>query len=54
MKPSDSGWKRKSSLKESATSAEENKTILLWFLDELKKGNLDIIDEVFSPNFRRV
>jgi predicted ester cyclase len=32
-------------------SAEENKATLLRFLDELKKDNLDIIDEVFSPNF---
>jgi hypothetical protein len=35
-------------------SAEENKATLLRFLDEFKKGNLAIIDEVFSPNFRRV
>ena len=32
-------------------SAEENKAIFLRFLDELKKGNLGIIDEVCSPNF---
>lgn len=35
-------------------SAEANKATLLRFLDELEKGNLDIINEVFSPNFRRV
>jgi ketosteroid isomerase-like protein len=32
-------------------SAEENKTILLRFLQELGKGNLDIVDEVCSPDF---
>ncbi len=32
-------------------SAEENKAIFLRFLDELRKGNLGIIDEVCSPNF---
>ncbi len=32
-------------------SAEENKATLLRLLNELKKGNLDFIDEVFSPNF---
>jgi steroid delta-isomerase-like uncharacterized protein len=32
-------------------SAEANKAILLHAIDELNKGNLDFIDEVFSPNF---
>jgi hypothetical protein len=32
-------------------SAEENKTILLRFIHELGKGNLDIVDEVCSPDF---
>lgn len=32
-------------------SAEENKATLLRLLDELRKGNLDTIDDVFSPNF---
>ena len=32
-------------------SAEENKAIIVRVIDELKKGNLGIIDEVFSPNF---
>ena len=32
-------------------SAEENKATLLRAIDELNKGNLDFIDDVFSPNF---
>jgi len=32
-------------------SAEENKAIFLRFVEELKRGNLGIIDEVCSPNF---
>ena len=32
-------------------SAEENKASLLRAVDELNKGNLGFIDEVFSPNF---
>ena len=32
-------------------SAEENKATLLRAIDELNKGNLDFIDQVFSPNF---
>ena len=32
-------------------SAEENKAIMLRALDALAKGNLDIIDELFSPSF---
>ncbi len=32
-------------------SPEENKAVFLRFVDELKKGNLGIIDEVCSPNF---
>jgi predicted ester cyclase len=31
--------------------AEQNKAIFLRFLDELRKGNLDIIEEVCSSNF---
>jgi predicted ester cyclase len=32
-------------------AAEENKAIFLHFLDELRKGNPGIIDEVCSPHF---
>ena len=32
-------------------SAEEKKAIMLRALDALAKGNLDIIDELFSPSF---
>ena len=32
-------------------SAEENKATLLRAIDELNKGNLDFIDQTFSPNF---
>jgi len=32
-------------------SAEENKALILRFLDEYRKGNGGIIDEVFSANF---
>src|SRR5215472_7699790 len=32
-------------------TAEQNKVIFLRFLDELRKGNFDIIAEVCSPNF---
>jgi len=32
-------------------SAEENKAIFLRFVKELGKGNLDIVDEVCSPDF---
>jgi len=32
-------------------SAEENKATLLHAIDELNKGNLGFIDDVFSPNF---
>jgi steroid delta-isomerase-like uncharacterized protein len=33
------------------SSAEENKTIVRRFLEELVKGNLDVIDELLSPDF---
>jgi predicted ester cyclase len=33
------------------TTAEQNKAIFLRFVDELRKGNLAIIDEVCSPDF---
>ena len=33
-------------------SAQENKAISLRFIEELGRGNLDIVDEVCSPNFR--
>jgi hypothetical protein len=32
-------------------TAEENKAIFLRFIDELRRGNLDAIDEFCSPNF---
>jgi len=32
-------------------SAQENKAILLRALDELNRGNLDVIDQLFSPTF---
>jgi predicted ester cyclase len=32
-------------------SAEENKKIFLRFIAELGKGNLDVVDEVCSPDF---
>jgi ketosteroid isomerase-like protein len=32
-------------------SAEENKAIFLRFVDEIRKGNLGVIDEVCSANF---
>jgi hypothetical protein len=32
-------------------TAEQNKAIFLRFVDELRKGNFDIIDEVCSPDF---
>jgi len=32
-------------------SAEENKAIFLRFVDEIKKGNLRVVDEVCSPSF---
>jgi hypothetical protein len=32
-------------------TAEQNKAIILRFVDELRKGNLAIIDEVCSPDF---
>lgn len=32
-------------------TAEENKVIFLRFVDELRKGNLAIVDEVCSPKF---
>jgi hypothetical protein len=32
-------------------SAEENKAIFLRFVNELGKGNLDIVDELCSPDF---
>jgi len=32
-------------------SAEENKAIFIRFMKELGKGNLDIVDEVCSPDF---
>src|SRR5215211_4910287 len=33
------------------SSAEENKVIVRRFLEELAKGNLDVIDELLSPDF---
>jgi len=33
------------------SSAEENKAIVRRFLEELAKGNLDVIDELLVPNF---
>jgi steroid delta-isomerase-like uncharacterized protein len=33
------------------SSAEENKAIVRRFLEELVKGNLDVIDELLSPDF---
>jgi ketosteroid isomerase-like protein len=33
------------------SSAEENKAIVRYFLKELDKGNLDVIDELLSPDF---
>ena len=32
-------------------TAEQNKAIFLRFIDELRKGNLAIVDEVCSPDF---
>src|SRR5690349_1317215 len=32
-------------------TAEQNKAIFLRFIDELRRGNLAIIDEVCSPEF---
>jgi SnoaL-like polyketide cyclase len=37
--------------KEVSMSAEENKAIFLRFVDEIKKGNLGVIDEVCSASF---
>jgi predicted ester cyclase len=34
-----------------SSEAEENKAIVRRFLEELAKGNLDVIDEVLSPVF---
>ena len=34
-------------------SAEENKEVIRKFFEELGKGNLDIVDEVYSPNLVR-
>jgi hypothetical protein len=31
-------------------SAQENKAVLLRFVEEFNRGNLTIVDEVFSPN----
>src|SRR5215212_9333956 len=33
------------------SSAEENKVIVRRFLEELARGNLDVIDELLSPDF---
>ena len=33
-------------------SAEKNKAIFIRFIEELGRGNLAIVDEVCSPNFR--
>src|SRR5215211_8745576 len=33
------------------SSAEENKVIVRRFLEELAKGNLDVIDELLAPDF---
>jgi predicted ester cyclase len=33
------------------SSAEENKILVRRFLEELAKGNLDLIDELLSPDF---
>jgi len=33
-------------------SAQENKAIFIRFIEELGRGNVGIIDEVCSPNFR--
>jgi predicted ester cyclase len=33
------------------SSAEENKALVRRFLEELAKGNLDLIDELLSPDF---
>ena len=32
-------------------SAEENKALVRRFLEELVKGNLDVVDELLSPDF---
>lgn len=32
-------------------SAEHNKAIFMRFMDEVGKGNLEVVDEVFSPDF---
>ena len=34
-----------------SSEAEQNKAIVLRFLEELVKGNLDVIDELLSPDF---
>ena len=34
-----------------SSRAEENKAIVRRFEEELAKGNLDIIDEMLSPDF---
>ena len=33
------------------SSAEENKALVRRFLEELDRGNLDVIDELLSPDF---
>src|SRR5215208_1969817 len=44
------GWQGGGEAAMSARS-EENKTLVRRFLEELDKGNLDIIDELLSPDF---
>jgi serine phosphatase RsbU (regulator of sigma subunit)/predicted ester cyclase len=36
---------------DAVSSAEENKAIVRRFLEELDKGNLDVIDELLAPDF---
>jgi steroid delta-isomerase-like uncharacterized protein len=31
-------------------SAEANKALICWFIEEMNHGNLAVIDDVFSPN----
>jgi SnoaL-like polyketide cyclase len=33
-------------------SAQENKAVFLRFVEELRRGNVAIVDDVCSPNFR--
>ena len=39
---------------EQPMSAEDNKVLIRRFVEEINRGNVDIVDEVFAPDFKEI